>query len=101
MTDADHAVVDPFGEFEAEARSYLVERGVPAERIQLEVPAEREFGELSSNCAFVLAKERRRAPKDISRELAASFDPQRHQFVTRVESAGNGFVNFFLNYPAF
>jgi arginyl-tRNA synthetase len=92
---------DPLRDFDAEIQRFLISNGVPSDIIQLSTPPEREFGERATNVAFRLAKERRKAPRQIAGELAESFDPAQYRFVERVEPAGAGFLNFYLNYSAF
>jgi arginyl-tRNA synthetase len=92
---------DPLSDFDREIFEFLTAAGVPREMIALDVPAQREFGERSTNVAFRLAREWRRAPKQIAEEIVATFDPARYRFTAAVEPAGNGFINFRLNYSAF
>jgi len=93
-------VPNPYAALEDEAASFLLSRGVPADLIQLASPPEPEFGELSSNAAFLLAKEYRRSPREIADDMASAFDARKFEFLSRVEAA-NGFTNFFLDYEAF
>jgi arginyl-tRNA synthetase len=92
---------DPLADFDAEIVQFLVSSGVPSDLIQLSTPPEQEFGERATNVAFRLAKEWRKAPKQIAEELAASFDVGSYRFLQRVQPAGAGFINFYLDYGAF
>ncbi|HEV3310032.1 MAG TPA: arginine--tRNA ligase [Chloroflexota bacterium] len=92
---------DPIHEFETEIRGFLTAQGVDATDVSLSVPPEPEFGEAASNAAFLLAKSRRLPPRTIAGEIVASFDPSTTRFIRRAESAGAGFINFFLNYESF
>ncbi len=92
---------DPLADFDAEIVRFLASTGVPAEIVQLSTPPEPEFGERATNVAFRLAKERRKAPKQIAEEIAAGFDAEGYRFIERAEPAGAGFVNFYLKYTAF
>jgi arginyl-tRNA synthetase len=94
-------VADPFGDFVREASHFLQTHGVPPEHIHVSAPSQPAFGELASNAPFLLAKDRRQAPRDIASAIAAAFDPDSTHLIKRVEAAPNGFVNFHLNYDVF
>ncbi len=65
--------------------------------LRLEVPPRRELGDLAWPGALPLAKVLRRAPREIAdRILAAAAWPEG---VQRVEVAGPGFLNIFLDRP--
>ncbi len=64
---------------------------VPA--VQLEVPREREHGDLASNVALTLAREARKAPRVIADAILARLrDPD--GLLAAAEVAGPGFLNF-------
>ena len=92
---------DPIHDFESEIREFLAAQGVPPDRIVLSVPPEPDFGEASANAAFLLAKERRQAPRVIAEDIARNFQTANSRFVARVEAAGNGYINFFVNHESF
>ncbi len=93
--------LDPLADVDAEIYAFLLSAGVPVDLVQLSVPAEREFGERSTNVAFTLAKERRRAPHLIAEEIASQFDPAQFRFISASEPAGKGFINFRIDYREF
>lgn len=92
---------DPIFDFEEAIRQFLIESGVPRDRIVLSVPPDPGFGEASCNAAFLLAREWRRSPRDIAKEIADRFVPQEGALLRHVEPAGAGFLNFHLNYDEF
>ena len=92
---------DPLHDFDTEIMDFLRANGVEAESLQLVTPPDRTFGDRSTSVAFQLAKVRRQRPLDIATTLASSFDPSSSSFISRVEAAGNGHLNFYLNYSAF
>ncbi len=57
-----------------------------------------QFGDLSSNCAMILAKELGQPPIKIAQTIK---DALKHTFIERVEIAGPGFLNIFLTPAAF
>ncbi len=80
-------------------RAGLVDVGVaplpPA--IELGRPARAAHGDWSSNVALVCAKAAGRRPRDLAGDLAAHIGARPPAHVRRVEIAGPGFVNFFLD----
>jgi arginyl-tRNA synthetase len=67
--------------------------------IAVEYPPNRTLGDLGTPVAFELARRLRRAPRAIAQELAAAVGPI--PGVSRVEAAPNGYLNVFLDRPAF
>ena len=65
----------------------------------LEVPPRRELGDLSSPAGLQLARVLKRNPRAIAEELAAALE--RPGIVRDVRVEGAGFLNFFLDRPAF
>ena len=62
----------------------------------LERPRETSHGDWATNLAMVLAKPLRSKPRDIADKLRASIDLDRAG-VSRIEIAGPGFMNFWLD----
>src|SRR3990167_11319 len=62
--------------------------------IQLERPKSADHGDFSANIAFLLAKPCKRAPRELAVELINAL-PQLPT-IAKVEIAGAGFINFFL-----
>ena len=67
--------------------------------IPVEVPPRRTMGDLAVPLAFELARRLRKAPRVIAQEIAAALGTI--DSVSRIEAAPNGYVNFFLDRPAF
>jgi arginyl-tRNA synthetase len=65
----------------------------------LEVPPRRELGDLASPAAMQLARVLKRNPRAIAEELAAAL--RRPALVRDVQVLGGGYLNFFLDRPAF
>ncbi|MBI2837612.1 MAG: arginine--tRNA ligase [Acidobacteria bacterium] len=75
---------------------------VPALRevgIAFEYPPNLSMGDLSIAAAFELAKQQKRKPREIATEIAGQM--QGLAFVRRVDVAGGGYINLFLDRPAF
>ncbi len=64
----------------------------------VEIPNNTEHGDYSSNCAMILAKENKKAPKALAEELVKLL--KKNKEYKKVEIAGPGFINFKLS-PAF
>jgi arginyl-tRNA synthetase len=62
----------------------------------IEVPNDKGHGDFASNIAMLLAKQARMAPRQIAELIIANTDKLPAQ-VEKIEVAGPGFINFFLN----
>jgi len=80
----------------AEAHGLGEDAGVT---IAIETPPNRTMGDLGTPVAFDLARRLRKAPRVIAQELAATIGAV--PGVDRVEAAPNGYLNVFLDRPAF
>jgi arginyl-tRNA synthetase len=67
--------------------------------LSLEYPPNRDLGDLGTPVAFELARRLRKAPRAIAQEIASDFGTL--EGVERVAAASNGYLNFFLERPAF
>ena len=63
--------------------------------IQTEQPSDKKFGDFSTNIALLAAKECKRNPRELAREIIAhlEFPPDT---ISKIEVAGAGFINFYL-----
>jgi arginyl-tRNA synthetase len=67
--------------------------------IPTEAPPRRALGDISVPLAFELARRLRKPPRAIAQEIAAALGTI--EGISRIEAAPNGYVNFFLDRPAF
>ena len=67
--------------------------------IPVEYPPNRTLGDLGTPVAFDLARRLRKAPRAIAQELAGALGPIHG--VARIDAAPNGYLNVFLDRPAF
>jgi arginyl-tRNA synthetase len=65
----------------------------------IEVPPARALGDLAVTAAFQLARALRKPPRAIAQELAGALEPI--PGVARVVAAPNGYLNLYLDRPAF
>ncbi len=68
---------------------------ITPDSIILERPKAAEHGDFSSNLAMQLAKPLRQNPRVIAEQLIAALP--KSEYIAKVEIAGAGFINFFLN----
>lgn len=62
----------------------------------VEVPREKEHGDLASNLALVLARQAQRTPREIAQTLCRHLETA-GTWISKVEVAGPGFLNFWLD----
>src|SRR5689334_15471519 len=67
--------------------------------VVLEYPPKRELGDLGTPIAFELARRLRKAPRAIAQEIAAAFGTL--PGIRQVSAAPNGYLNVFIERPAF
>ncbi len=63
--------------------------------ISIQDNKEKQYGDLASNVALVLAKPLKRNPKEIAEEIKDKFTTNNE--IVKVDVAGPGFINFFLS----
>ncbi len=66
------------------------------ENFNIEIPADRSHGDLASNVAMTCAKSFRTSPRKIA-DLIVNNIKYPKNFIEKIEVAGPGFINFFLN----
>jgi len=67
--------------------------------LTLDYPPNRDLGDLGTPVAFELARRLRKAPRAIAQDVAAAFGTL--EGIRQVSAAPNGYLNFFLDRPAF
>ncbi|MFD4704503.1 arginine--tRNA ligase [Gottfriedia sp. NPDC058432] len=65
-------------------------------QVVLETPKDKAHGDFSTNMAMQLARVAKKAPRMIAEELINSFD-QSKASIRKVEIAGPGFINFYMD----
>ena len=69
--------------------------GTEAPEFLIEVPKDKANGDYSSNIAMLLSRVLKKAPRDIANEIVKNIPEDAS--VEKVEVAGPGFINFYLN----
>lgn len=93
---------DPFGAFREECAS-IIKDGLGEEGaamtegdIKLTVPHDPSFGDLSFS-TFTIAKRAETEPRTLADRIVDRAKKYKKRLVAKVESAGGGYVNFFIN----
>ncbi|MEJ5293515.1 MAG: arginine--tRNA ligase [Candidatus Methanosuratincola sp.] len=89
----------PFAKFMDECtglvKAALEREGIQGEDVRLVVPGDPSLGELSFS-TFALAKKLRADPKTIASKIATSAREGSKRLIGRIEAAGAGYVNFYV-----
>ncbi|WP_261131137.1 arginine--tRNA ligase [Bacillus sp. Marseille-Q3570] len=64
--------------------------------VVLELPKNKDHGDFATNMAMQLARIAKKAPRQIAEEMVANFD-QTKASIEKIEIAGPGFINFYLD----
>ncbi|WP_338752057.1 arginine--tRNA ligase [Bacillus sp. FJAT-52991] len=87
-------------ELKAEVKAAVVKAGLAQEEeipaVILETPKEKAHGDYSTNMAMQLARVAKKAPRAIAEDIIAHFD-QSKASIEKIEIAGPGFINFYMN----
>ncbi len=70
--------------------------GYESVKYLIETPREKANGDFSANAAMLLTKVAKKAPRMIAEELVANMDFS-GTYIEKVDVAGPGFINFYLN----
>ncbi|MFS0863021.1 arginine--tRNA ligase [Fredinandcohnia sp. 179-A 10B2 NHS] len=64
--------------------------------VVLELPKEKAHGDYATNMAMQLARVAKKAPRMIAEEIVSNFDKSKAS-IEKIEIAGPGFINFYMN----
>ena len=83
-----------------EVKASVLKAGLAAEEqipeVVLEIPKEKAHGDFSTNMAMQLARVAKKAPRVIAEEMVAAFDKSQAS-IEKIEIAGPGFINFYMD----
>jgi len=83
-----------------EIRAAVLKAGLATEEqipdVILETPKEKAHGDYSTNMAMQLARVAKKAPRMIAEALVGNFDRSQAS-IEKIELAGPGFINFYMN----
>ncbi|MEM5788766.1 MAG: arginine--tRNA ligase [Syntrophobacteraceae bacterium] len=77
------------------AKPLLVDSPGAELNVELEIPKFPEHGDFATNVALSLTRTLRRSPREIASQIIANMDDS-NQILKKVEIAGPGFINFFI-----
>lgn len=60
-----------------------------------------DYGQLATSLCFELAKQLKQKPFDLAKQLAAAVDTSGFDLIEKVEPAGAGYINFYVDFPKF
>ncbi|HET6872328.1 MAG TPA: arginine--tRNA ligase [Sporolactobacillaceae bacterium] len=87
-------------QLKAEIAKAAVESGLVAEadlpEVGLEVPKDKTHGDYATNLAMQLARIAKKAPRQIAETIVEKIDREK-AFIEKIEIAGPGFINFYLD----
>ncbi|HSF27485.1 MAG TPA: arginine--tRNA ligase, partial [Nitrosopumilaceae archaeon] len=70
----------------------------PETKFEVTEASRAEFGDVSCNVAFLLAKSLKKKPNDIAKIISEEYKKSSSKFVKQSSSHPSGYVNFFANY---
>ena len=70
------------------------------EDMPLNVPPKREMGDFSSAICLSLAKQRKKPPMEIAKEVIQSLESNLPPFIREITLTPPGYLNFKVNWPA-
>ena len=80
----------------------IIKKAVPKEDFEVSVPEKSEFGHYSTNAALRLAQAKGKNPKEEAGELVAKIERLAPKdFFEKIEIAGPGFINFWIEKSVF
>ncbi|MFB6466271.1 arginine--tRNA ligase [Cytobacillus sp. Hz8] len=84
----------------AEIKAAVIKAGLATEEeipfVILETPKDKSHGDYSTNMAMQLTRMAKKAPRMIAEDLISHFD-QSKASIEKIEIAGPGFINFYMN----
>ena len=98
--------LNPFGEFRSQCENALkkalakVKSKVKEPSFSLDTPPNSEFGTLASSLCFDWAKQTGEKPFMLAEKLAKAINTSDFSLLDSVKSAGGGYVNFYVDFPA-
>ncbi|MCY3624558.1 MAG: arginine--tRNA ligase [Candidatus Dadabacteria bacterium] len=68
---------------------------------EVSVPKKKEFGDFSTNAALVIGSMKGKNPREVAQKIVKAIEQRQHGFIERLDIAGPGFINFFVNETLF
>jgi len=99
--------INPYAKFRDECGTVLKETlgklypEISISSLTFQTPPAREFGELASSISFELAKQAGKKPIEIANQIVEAMDVSKFLLIRSVKAAGEGYVNFYLDFTEF
>ncbi len=78
--------------------------GIPAgdtAEFEVSVPKRKEFGDFSTNAALIIGSMTGKKPREVAQMIVEAIEQRRFDFIEKLDIAGPGFINFFVNETLF
>jgi len=83
-------------EIKSNVNQSLQELDYPTVSFSVE-PAKKEFGDVTCNVCFLLAKDLKKKPNEIAQKISENYQKHLSDLVSKVEAHPSGYLNFFAN----
>jgi len=87
-------------EIKLNIRQICTQLNYPQTEFEVSETSRSEFGDVSCNVAFLLAKLLKKKPFEIAKRISEEYQKHLGEFVKQVVPHTSGYVNFFANYSA-
>ncbi len=88
-----------FDEIRSNVQKICVDLGYPSVPFDLSEASKPEFGDVSCNIGFLLAKQLKKRPFDIAESIAKEYKKNKVTLVSDANAHVSGYLNFIANYP--
>ena len=78
-------------------KNALKNLGISEVDFVVEHPADLKMGDFSTNVAMALAKAEKKNPKELADKIVSELEKQKNKEIQKIETAGAGFINFYLS----
>jgi arginyl-tRNA synthetase len=98
---------NPFELFREECQAVLAEAikktlpEIKPPTITLKKTPNIDYGQLATSLCFELGKKLNQKPLPLAQHLVAAVDKSKFDLIEKVEPAGAGYINFYVNFPKF
>ncbi|MGI0045822.1 MAG: arginine--tRNA ligase [Nitrosotalea sp.] len=89
-----------FDEIRSNVQKISTDLGYPMIDFDVSEASKPEFGDVSCNIGFLLAKPLKKRPSEISESIASKYQECEKSLVSEVHVHPSGYLNFVANYPA-
>ena len=88
-----------FADIRSNVKKICDNLGYPQAEFDVSEASRPEFGDVSCNVGFLLAKSLKKRPFEIAKSIANEYNKDKGKFVTEVSTHSSGYLNFVANYP--